>query len=295
MKVSLELYKTFYYVARNNSVTLAADDLLISQPAVSKAIKTLEEQLEVSLFVRERNGVILTEDGERLFSKIKPAIELIEAGENEILDRDNTVRTITIGTSKVFMQHYLMPIIDGYHKKYPNVKLKFVTNNTKDLIKGSQNGIIDAVFLNLPTIVPSDFKTIKLLQIHDCFVANNTFKQYKGKKFSDKDLSKLPLLLIPKGSNVRNFLDSYCASHNIKLNPEMEFSSYNLIQQFTMNGYGVGMLYEEFLTKEFESGELFKLDIDCKFDDRHIGLIYPENKEYNHTVMEFIDYVKKNK
>ena len=71
MNINLELYKTFYYVAKNESITRAASELLISQPAISKAIKTLEEQLNTPLFIRKRDGVKLTEA--ELFPKfIKP-------------------------------------------------------------------------------------------------------------------------------------------------------------------------------------------------------------------------------
>ena len=71
MNINLELYKVFYYVAKNESITRAANELAISQPAISKSIKTLENQINTSLFVRKRDGVTLTEAGETIYKKIK--------------------------------------------------------------------------------------------------------------------------------------------------------------------------------------------------------------------------------
>ena len=70
MNINLELYKVFYYVAKNESITRAANELAISQPAISKSIKTLENQINTSLFVRKRDGVTLTEAGETIYKKI---------------------------------------------------------------------------------------------------------------------------------------------------------------------------------------------------------------------------------
>lgn len=84
MNINLELYKTFYYVAKNENISRASNELSISQPAISKAIKTLEEQLNTNLFIRKRDGMELTEAGEAFYKKIKDAMELISSAENDL-------------------------------------------------------------------------------------------------------------------------------------------------------------------------------------------------------------------
>ncbi len=78
MNISLELYKVFYYVAKNKSITRASNELMISQPAVSKSIKTLENQMDSKLFERTNNGVSLTKMGELIYGRVENAIQLIE-------------------------------------------------------------------------------------------------------------------------------------------------------------------------------------------------------------------------
>ena len=128
MNINLELYKTFYYVAKNESITRAASELLISQPAISKAIKTLEEQLNTPLFIRKRDGVKLTEAGETIYNKIKGAMELIDSAEENIKSLTNLDSgSINIGASKTIIHEYLMPYIKKFHKDYPNINIRIFT------------------------------------------------------------------------------------------------------------------------------------------------------------------------
>ena len=112
MNINLELYKTFYYVAKNESISRAANELSISQPAISKSIKTLEEQINTNLFIRKRDGVELTEAGETIYKKIKDAMDLIYSAENDLEVLTNMESgIINIGASKTILHEFLMPYI----------------------------------------------------------------------------------------------------------------------------------------------------------------------------------------
>ena len=84
--INLEYYKIFYYVGKQKSITLAAEELAISQPAVSQAVRHLEEALGSPLFVRTSKGVRLTTEGEVLYSYIKRGYETIRLGEKKFLE-----------------------------------------------------------------------------------------------------------------------------------------------------------------------------------------------------------------
>lgn len=296
MNINLELYKVFYYVAKNESITRAANELAISQPAISKSIKTLENQINTSLFIRKRDGVTLTEAGETIYNKIKEAIDLIDSAENDLKVLTNMESgTINIGASKTIIHEYLMSYIKSFHKKYPKITIRIFTDKTSDLIKKAKIGLIDVIFTNLPYNLPSDFKEIKLMDLHDCLVANSNFKYLKGKKISKKELEKLPLLILTKGATTRIRLDDYCVENNINIKPEMEFGSNTLIKEFTEAGFGIGMLTEEHIKKELENETLFKLNIELPFKEKYLGLIYNiDNKSL--VTKNFINYInKKNK
>ena len=292
MNINLELYKTFYYVAKNESISRAANELLISQPAISKAIKTLEDQLNTNLFIRKRDGVELTEAGEAIYKKIKDAMDLIGSAENDLKTLTNMESgTINIGASKTIIHEFLMPYIKSFHKAHPNINIKIYTDKTSDIIKKAKMGIIDVIFTNLPYNLPQEFNEFKLIDLHDCFVANEDFSEYKNKKLTIKDLENLPLLVLTKGTATRIRLDNFCEENNIHIKPAMEFSSNTLIKEFTEEGFGIGLLNEEHIKEELQSGKLFKLDINLTLKEKYLGMVY--NKENKSLVAKnFIKYIK---
>ena len=208
MKTNLELYKVFYYVAKNKSITGAANELMVSQPAVSKSIKVLERDLDTILFNREKGGVSLTNAGELLFNKIKKSMDLIVSAEEDITSLNNMESgTINIGAGNTIMQRYLMPYIRKFHELYPNINVIVHTVVTPELIKRAQVGLVDIVFTHLPNDIPSNFTITKIKKLHDILVVNGD-SEYKDKTITKKDLSTLPLVLLPfNASNRMNFND----------------------------------------------------------------------------------------
>ena len=292
MNVNLELYKVFLCVAMNGSITRASNELSISQPAISKAIKTLEDQINAPLFIRKRDGVELTDIGEAIFSKIKDAIDLINSAESDILSLTTLEKgVINIGASKTIIHEFLMPYIVSFHKLYPNVSIRIFTDKTSDLIQKTKMGLIDVIFTNMPLGFPDSFVTYKLMDLHDCFVASNSFSDLKGVKISKDKLEKLPLLVLTKGATTRIILDDYCSSNNISIYPEMEFGSNTLIKDFTKAGFGIGMLTREHVKEELDSGELFELDIELPLKDKYLGMAYDSNKN-SIVTKRFVSFIK---
>ena len=109
MNIDFELYRIFYVVANNLNITKAASELNISQPAISKSIKSLEEQLGGQLFLRTTKGVVLTKEGENFYKYIKQAIEFISSAENNFTDAINLeTGTIKIGISTTLTKEILI-------------------------------------------------------------------------------------------------------------------------------------------------------------------------------------------
>lgn len=294
MNINLELYKTFYYVAKNESITRAASELSISQPAISKAIKTLEDQINTPLFIRKRDGVKLTETGETIYNKIKEAMELIDSAEEDIKTLTNLeVGSINIGASKTIIHEYLMPYIKAFHKDYPNINIRIFTDKPNELIKKAKMGLIDVMFTNMPYDFPSEFESIKIMELHDALFASNNYDYLKGKKITIKELEKLPLLVLTKGTITRMRFDDYCAENNITIHPEMEFGSNTLIKDFTMAGFGIGLLTKEHVKKELETNELFELDIELPLKEKYLGMVLDSSRKNNISIKTFTDYIKK--
>lgn len=291
MNINLELYKIFYYVAKNENISRAANELLISQPAISKSIKTLEEQTNTNLFIRKRDGVELTETGEMLYKKIKDSMELIYSAENDLKTLTNMeVGTLSIGTSKIILHEILMPYIKEFHENYPKIKIQVTTGKTQDLIRKTRMGLIDTLITTLPNKIPPKFKTYKLTDLHDCFAVNN-LNEYKETKINNKSLETIPLLLLSKGSTTRKRLDDYCIQNNIKLHPKMEFTGELIVKDFTLNGFGIGLFTEEYIKNELEEKKLFKLESNIKLKNKYLGLVWDSDNK-SQVAKNFINFIK---
>lgn len=292
MKTNLELYKTFYYVAKNKSITQASNELLVSQPAVSKAIKVLERDLNTTLFNRSKDGVSLTNAGELLFNKIKKAMELINSAEEDIISLNNMEQgTINIGAGNTIMQRYLMPYIKEFHKLYPNINVIVHTVVTPELIKRAQVGLVDIVFTHLPNNIPDNFDIIKIKKLHDILVVNKD-SIYKDKLITKKDLKELPLVLLPFNASNRLNFNKFCSTNNIIINPLMEIGNDLIIEDCALNGLGVGLVVREYVQSKLDSNDLFELKTNFNIKEKDLVCLVEKSRSNNIIINNFIKLLK---
>lgn len=290
MNISLDAYKIFYIVALNGSISKGAEELMISQPAVSWQIHTLEGQLGLPLFIRTKKGVVLTEEGKVLFEYIKQGIESFTNAENILTNMKNMdYGTIRIGASTTVSQHVLMPYLEKFHKNFPKIEIEIVNTLTKDLVSQLRKGNLDLLLLNLPCEEASDLKVQKLLSVHDIFVGNKDFYEMTGGEIDLNKLKDYPTIFQKRPSNTRNFLDNYLKANNTSLLPKMEVVSYNLIMELVKIGFGIGYATKEFAQKELERRELFEIKISPALPERHIGVVTLKNQIPNYSTKKLIE------
>ncbi len=141
MNINLELYRIFYVVAKNNHMTKASEELFISQPAISQAIKKLENQIGGTLFLRSNKGMELTEEGKMLYEHIKGALELIDNAENEFTSfKDLSKGEIKIGCSTTLTKLILIDALKDFHNEYPNINIDITNDLTSNLINDLKLG-----------------------------------------------------------------------------------------------------------------------------------------------------------
>lgn len=292
MKTNLELYKVFYYVAKNGNITQASKELMVSQPAVSKSIKTLERDLDTPLFNRNKDGVSLNTAGELLFNKIKRSMELIVSAEEDLTSLNNMEQgSINIGAGNTIMQRYLMPFIKEFHDLYPHINVKVHTIVTPELIKRAQLGLVDIVFTHLPNNIPDNFEITKIKKLHDILVVNKD-SIYKDKVIKKKDLEKLPLVLLPLTASNRKNFDKFCAQNNIVINPLMEIGNDLIVEECALGGLGVGLVVKEYVQTKLDSKELFELNTQFNFGEKDLVCLVEQNRTNNIIIKKFIELLK---
>lgn len=292
MNTNLELYKTFYHVAKNGNITKTANELLVSQPAVSRSIKTLEEQLNTTLFNRKNDGVMLTSAGKIIYDKIKDAMELINSAEEDLKNFNNMeIGRINIGAGNTIIQKYLMKYINLFHYKYPNIEIKVNTLTTPELIKLCQMGIIDIVFTHIPNTIPKDFEVVSIKLLHDILVVNKN-SEYLNKTITKDDLCKLPLILLPYTASGRKGFDEFCINNSISINPLMEVGNDTIIEECAQSGLGVGLVTREYVLDKLVKKELYELNTNFNFSTKHLAYLLDPNRKNDIIVKNFIDLLK---
>lgn len=295
MNIDFELYRIFYVVANHCNITKASEELSISQPAISKSIKNLEEQLGGQLFVRTKRGVVLTEEGKEFYNYIKQAIEYINNAENKFTDLINLeTGCIKIGISTTLTKEFLLPYLEEFHSLYPKIDIQIITNLTSDLMPKLKNGLIDIVILNLnDKNYDNDIDIIKCRKINDCFVVNNKYKDLTLKEVSIKELNNYPLILQAKGSNTREFLDNIARENGVVLKPNIELASYSLVVEFSKIGLGIGYATKEYIKEAIKNKELYELELKEKIPSRYIGIALSKNHIPNFSTKKLIEIITK--
>ncbi len=150
MKNQLNLYYIFCTAAKCGSISLAAKELFISQPAVSKAISKLEESFGTKLFMRGSRGVTLTDSGKLLFQQLETAFYAIHAGEEQLVKNEALgVGKLSIGVSTTLCKYVLLPYLKEFIRQNPHIKISISCQPSHETIAALENGQLDGVSTTL--------------------------------------------------------------------------------------------------------------------------------------------------
>ncbi len=294
--VNLELYRVFYVVAKCGSLTKAAEELYISQPAVSQAIKQLEAQLGGKLFNRTHRGMELTETGgKQIFDTVEKALKLFDDAESKYTElKDTATGIVKICASDTVSTHFLLQYIKEYHDKYPNVNLVLQNCTSSETIELLKNNKGDIGFVNLPIDDTEINLSNTVMQLHDTFVCSEKFKELTKEVIDLKRLQDYPLLMLELSTATRQAIVSFAHSQGIHLHPEIELASLELMCQLAKNGIGIACIPREFVLHELnEEKSLMEIKTNPSLPTRAIGLALPKDKNMTFAVKEFIKLISK--
>ena len=289
MDINYELYKVFYHVAATLSFSEASKQLFISQSAVSQSIKVLEKKLNQTLFVRSTKKVQLTPEGEILLKHVEPAINLIQKGENQLLEA-NTLNggQLRIGASDTICRYYLIPYLNRFHKAYPNVHIKVTNQTSIECAHLLENGQVDFIVTNYPNSGLSNSQNVRVInEFHDVFVANQEYFPLKGETVSLQKLQTYPILMLDRKSTTSEFLHHMFQREQLDLVPEIELSSNDLLIDLARIGLGIAFV-PDFCIPENDK-DLFIVKLAEKMPARQMIVAYNENLPVSQASKQFMD------
>ncbi|MDN4606724.1 LysR family transcriptional regulator [Sporosarcina highlanderae] len=272
MVSKLDLYRIFCIVGKNESFSGAAKELFMTQPAISQSIMQLEKELETRLFNRTPKGVTLTNEGSLLLEYVNSAINLIEIGEEKIAEFKNlTIGELRIGVGDTISKYFLLPQLEAFRNRYPSLKLKIENGTTDALISLLKSGEVDIVVCNLP-VVDDALNVRPCMDIHDTFVYGDKYRKLLARPIGFHELAKLPLIFLEPSSNSRKYVEDFLLSKGVKISPEFELGSHDLVVEFARINMGIACVTREFTEDYLESGVLQEVQLKGEIPRRSIGV-----------------------
>lgn len=269
--VNLNSLKIFLVVATSNSFLEASNKLYISQPAISKSINKLEEDLGVSLFYRANKGVTLTSDGEILLKYVKDSRKLLLACER-MLSSNNSLDSgsIVIGAQSHIVRNYLLEKINNFRRIFPNVMFRIVDLSTLELIEGLEKHELDFVVDASPINTPyNNLRIQPIYKLDTCFIkSKENNKTYN--KITDLE-DECIVMPISRSSLRKNLFKSL--ENIIDIKPQLEYGTEELIIESVKRNMGVGYVVKG-ETLKIDKNKLDIIDLNIPLPTVEINLVY---------------------
>ena len=289
--INLNLYKTFYDVAKYGSISKTAINTYTSQPAISKAIKKLESELNTQLFYRNLNGVELTDKGKELLYFVEKSYSNLVIAERTMLETENLERgKLSIGMPSNIGSFYLFDKIIEFHNNYPNIEITIITASTNNLLSLLDSHKVDFVIDTSPiNNISSDTIVTELESVNYCFVSKDKYNDIK----SLKDLENKPLILPIPGTKNRYDLDELLNKNNVNIENVINIHTSEMIISGVKKNLGIGYVIYNLVEDDIKSGELNLVNIKEKLPTSVINIIYDKNfltSAPKKFIRDYIDY-----
>lgn len=292
MSEKLDLYKIFCVVSKSSSFSKAAKDLFMTQPAISQAIMQLERELDTRLFYRTTKGVTLTTEGSVLFEYASSALKLIDTGEEKILEFKNlTAGELKIGVGDTISRFFLLPYLEEFHNKYPSIKFTIVNGTTTELCAILKAGEVDIAFCNFP-VEDDSLGQRPCLEVQDIFVYGEKFNKVLSKPISLNELVKLPLIFLESKSISRRYVEDYMLSKGVKISPEFELGSHDLLLEFAKINLGIACVTKQFAKEYLNKGILKEVQLKEDIPKRNIGVCFLKRVPLSTAATKFVDLIE---
>lgn len=293
MENNLHLYYIFYTVSLHKNISGAAKELFISQPAISKAISKLEQNLNTKLFTRSSRGVTLTFEGELLFEQVKKAFLSIKYGEQQLKRAAGLgVSTLSIGVSTTLCKYVLLPYLKQFIKDNPHIKVSISCQSSLETIAAIEKGTLDIGLVGIPAN-QENLVYVPIAEIQDTFIATKTYlKNLKIREGTDKNhlFQNAAFMMLNKENMSRKFIDSYLSKNQIEIGNLLEIDTMDLLIEFAKIDLGIACVIRNFVEEELNQGTLVEIPLKHAISKRKIGFVYEDSEHVTDSMKHFISY-----
>lgn len=291
----MDFYQLLYFkrVAENKSVSRAAEELLITQPAVSKQMKALEDELGERLFDRIGKKVFLTKAGEVLYSHSERILRSVDDARKAVqaLSQDCSGELI-IGTSDHISLHRLPDVLKAYVSAYPKVDLKLRCHRSETVLEMVGQNLVDLGVITLPKVTGSLVsKVIWEDPMSLVFPKKHPLESLRNIKL--KDIVTYGMILPQRGTTTRSSIDAAFSRKALAPNVTMEVAYIETIKGLVKAGLGISILPDKAVEQDIKAGVLVKSGIQDATFSRNLGVVYLKDKFLSRPAVEFLKLLDK--
>ncbi len=286
--MDIQSIQAFLAVSASGSFSRAAETLFLTQPAISKRIQVLEQELDIALFDRVGKSVRLTEAGRALLPSCKRIIEEIEESKRIVSNlRRTTSGVLHLATSHHVGLHRLPPVLRDYARRYPEVELKLAFMESEQACQHIINGDIELAIVTLPDEKDSRLEMIPVWHDPLCTVVSRQHALASEARVTIKALLKQPAILPSPGTYTRHLIDQ-ALGLDASIPVLLETHYLETIKAMVQAGLGWSMLPMSMLDKT-----LVALDIHRGRATRELGVVLHSMRTQSNAANAMISLLKR--
>ncbi len=290
MNITYDYYRIFYYVAKYGSFTKAAEIIGNSQPNITRAMNNLESQIGLKLFIRNKRGIVLTPEGEQLFEHIKVAFFHIYQAEEEMKNQSSMASgSVVIGVSEIALHEVLLPVLSGFNKKYPDIKIQITNQSTPITLEALRLSQVQFALVTTPFDIKKPMKSIPIKEFDELLMASENFRELKKGKQSLIELVKYPWISLLPGTATRTYYEDFFADNSLDFTPQMSVATTDQVLPMIKAGLGIGFVPKNMM----ESTEgLITVKLDKEPKRRSVCLVTDEEHPLSAASLALLEVIK---
>lgn len=291
--MNLNQLKIFYLAAKKKNLSLAAEELFITQPAVTKGIQRLQEFYDMKFVDHIGKQLVLTDAGEVLYEIAEKIFELESKAEESIRDFQQRKRgRIRILSSESFGDYYLPRIIIPFSKAYPLVRIKMNILPTEQVIEHTATLNNDLGFISYP-IEHKKLLVKEILEDELVIITppNHPLARHKG--LSPGHLEDQILIMHETGSAPRNAFENYIRKNELEVEVHLELSSNRAIKRAVEDGLGIALISRKVANEEIVNKRLMAIPLSDPSMTRRFYMVHHKDKYLSESLQNFMEMVLK--
>ncbi len=286
--------RVFLKVAEYEHITRAAEELVLSQPAVTKIIQNLEHEIGMELVERQGRRIVLTYAGRVLYAHARRLFALEREMEDALANlRDADAGEITLAANTTTGVYLLPSIVARFRRRYPHVRLHVTILNSSEIVEAILNWALDfGLVEGDPALLPPELR-VEVFAYDELILVVGSDHRWRGVETLEPEaLRSGELLLREQGSGIREVIEHALLQHHIKVEPLLVLPDNEAIKQMVINGVGAAILSARAVQRELATGDLVRISITGVEMRAQISLARRVDKQLSRAAQAFCDLLR---